>query len=328
MRPTESVGGSWLSFELNTGAFAFSVGGDVNERLEKGSGFAGQQMVVLPARIVERARQQKPLLRGLLVAGAGYFPKAAGHWRRRPTGLDQAILIYCARGGGWYEIGPQVGPVRAGDLLVVPPGLPHAYGANRSNPWTIHWVHAVGTNLPEYLRELGVSAQNPLVNVGENLQLVLLFNEALKCLERGFAFEHLLQASQAIGHLLSLIIQQCRQRRLPESDSLQKVARCIVHMSEHLDQPLKVSTLAALASLSPAHFTVLFKEQTGSAPRRYLHLLRMHQACRWLTGAALPVKEIAGRLGYQDPFHFSRQFKAFSGLPPSEYRLAQHERQA
>jgi AraC-like DNA-binding protein len=30
--------------------------------------------------------------------------------------------------------------------------------------------------------------------------------------------------------------------------------------------------------------------------------------------------EIAARLGYQDQFHFSRQFKAFQGLSPTEYR--------
>jgi AraC-like DNA-binding protein len=34
----------------------------------------------------------------------------------------------------------------------------------------------------------------------------------------------------------------------------------------------------------------------------------------------LNVKEIATRLGYQDQFHFSRQFKAFQGASPSEYR--------
>ena len=51
-------------------------------------------------------------------------------------------------------------------------------------------------------------------------------------------------------------------------------------MSEHLDQP-RVSALAALANLSPAHFTVLFKEQTGCCPRDYLHLLRIHRACQF-----------------------------------------------
>ena len=103
----------------------------------------------------------------------------------------------------------------------------------------------------------------------------------------------------------------------------QKVAEAIIYMSEHLDQPMRVSALAALANLSATHFSVLFKEQTGCSPRDYLHLLRIHSACQLLRTSNLNVKEIAARLGYQDQFHFSRKFKAFSGVPPSLYRATQ-----
>jgi AraC-like DNA-binding protein len=278
---------------------------------------------VLPDRVIATALRQKPLLRGLMAAGAGYFPKATGHLRRRAKGIDQAILIYCVKGSGWCELGGQLHPVHEGDLLVVPPGVPHAYGAHESSPWTIHWVHAVGANLGEYLRELGVTAQAPVVWMGEDLQLVLLFNEVVKTLERGVSFLNLLHASHTLAHLFSLLIRHRHERNRETSDAVQKVAQCIVYMSEHLDQPLRVTALAALANLSTAHFTALFKEQTGCSPRDYLHLLRIHKACQWLHTTTLNVKEIATRLGYQDQFHFSRQFKAFQGVAPSDYRASQ-----
>ena len=116
----------------------------VSEGVEKGSGFAGQQRVMLPQRVIEGALRHQPLLRGLLATGAGCFPKAAGHLRRRSEGIDQAILIYCVKGRGWCELGGQTHRVNAGDLLVLPPEVPHAYGAEASDPWTIHWIHAVG----------------------------------------------------------------------------------------------------------------------------------------------------------------------------------------
>jgi len=306
--------------QLNFPAFSGLMASVVDDRSEKGTGFEGQHQVRLPARMIASALREKPLLCGLLVTGAGYFPKASGHLRRRLAGIDEAILIYCVKGGGWYELGGQLRTLREGDLLVLPPGVPHSYGAHTSNPWTIHWVHAVGAHLPEYLNELGVSVQAPVLQLGDDLQVILLFSEVVKCLERRLDYLNLLHASHALAHLLALLVRHRHERQPACSDAVQKVAQSIIYMSEHLDHPLRVTELAALASLSPAHFAALFGEQTGCSPRDYLHLLRMHRACQLLRDTPLPIKDIAPRLGYQDPFHFSRQFKAFQGVSPSEYR--------
>lgn len=101
---------------------------------------------------------------------------------------------------------------------------------------------------------------------------------------------------------------------------MSKVAAAITHMTEHVEKPVKIGMLAELAGLSPSYFPLLFRQQTGCTPRAYLHLLWRHRAVEWLTTTRLMVKEIAGRLGYGDPFHFSRQFKTFSGLAPRDYR--------
>jgi AraC-like DNA-binding protein len=276
--------------------------------------------VLLPEAVVKPALRDKPLLRGLLAVGAGCSPRATGQLRRRAQGIGEALLVYCVKGGGWCELAGQLHTVRAGDLLVLPPGVPHTCGAHVSNPWTIHWAQAAGGNLREYLNELGVSAKAPLVWMGEDLQVARLFNEVLKTLEQGSSFLNLLHASHTLAHLLALMIRHRHERIRDTSDSVQKVAEGIIYMSEHLNEPMRVSALAALANLSPAHFTVLFKEQTGCSPRDYLHLLRIHSACQLLRSSALHVKEIASRLGYQDQFHFSRQFKAFQGVSPTEYR--------
>lgn len=276
--------------------------------------------LVLAQKTITAAMGSQPLLRGFMATGAGYLAKAAGHVRRRPKGVNQAVLIYCVKGGGWCELAGQFHTVRAGDLLVLPPDLPHACGAQATEPWTIHWAQAAGANLGAYLHELGVSAAMPVVWMGEDLQLTLLFNEVANCLSRESSSVNLLRASGALAHLVALMIGHRSERNRDSSDAAQKVAQSILYMSEHLSQPLRVTTLAALANLSPAYFTVLFKEQTGCSPRDYLHLLRIHHACQLLRRTNLSVKEIANQLGYQDPFHFSRQFKTFQGVAPSEYR--------
>jgi AraC-like DNA-binding protein len=112
---------------------------------------------------------------------------------------------------------------------------------------------------------------------------------------------------------------------LPEdgaSEAARKIEQSIAYMSQHLDQPLHVATLAARAGISPSHFFALFKRQIGCAPIDYFIHLRMQQACRLLDATTLNVKEVAAALGYDDQFYFSRVFKAINNMPPSRYRIA------
>lgn len=259
-------------------------------------------------------------MRGLLAVAAGFAPKQKARPSRPSTSGEQALFIYCVKGRGWCEAAGQLHTVRQGDLLLLSPGTPHNFGPQASAPWTVHWVRAVGEHVPEYLRELAVQPQHPLLRGAEDPQLIRLFSEILRSLQRGAAFSNLLQASHTLAYLLALLVQK-RQAAMPETgDAVQKVAGAIIYMSEHLAQPMRVSTLARLAGLSSDYFAQLFKALTGCPPRDYLHLLRIHRACRLLQTTALGVKQIADQLGYQDQFHFSRQFKAFQGSSPTQYR--------
>jgi AraC-like DNA-binding protein len=290
------------------------------DRPKKPEGFPGQRIVVLPRKVVARSLDHG-LLRGLLPTDAGYFPKAAGHYMERSVGVNEAIFIYCAHGRGWCDLGGQRHELTAGDLLVVPPGTPHVYGADEEHPWTISWVHVTGANLGLFLNELGVSLEHPVVYLGDDPQLLALFEEVLAVLEHGYAPAQLLYASQALAHLLGVMIWHRQQKWRGAPDPTQKINQSLAYMKQHLEKPLHVSTLAALVNLSPSHYTALFKQHTGYAPIDYLIHLRMHWACQLLDTTNLPVKTVAASLGYGDPLHFSRVFKAVNEVAPTEYRL-------
>ena len=51
--------------------------------------------------------------------------------------------------------------------------------------------------------------------------------------------------------------------------------------------------------------------------------LRYREACRLLKRTDKPVAAIATALGYTDPSHFSRAFRRWSGMRPSQYRTGQ-----
>jgi AraC-like DNA-binding protein len=286
---------------------------------QKAEGFTGQQIVVLPRSVVHNALHQNDLS-GLLATDVGFFPNATGHLRERVIGVDQAIFIYCTDGSGWCELSGERHVVGPGDLLVIPPEASHAYGADPRKPWSIYWVHVAGSSLKTMLPELAISADRPVVRIGQDPELGSLFGEIIDVLEHGYTQAHLVYSSRVLSHLLGLMIWR-RQQEWHGARPRQSMAQSIAYMKRHLRQRLRVSQLAAVANLSPPHFNVLFKRHTGYSPMDYFIRLRMHEACRLLDHTDLSVKQIAAALGYDDPFYFSRIFKALNDIAPSEYRM-------
>lgn len=58
----------------------------------------------------------------------------------------------------------------------------------------------------------------------------------------------------------------------------------------------------------------------GLSPKDYLDHYKIRLAQEQLVATTCTLAEIAGNLGYLDPFHLSRRFKALTGLSPREYR--------
>lgn len=289
------------------------------KKREKHEGFPGERLVVVPRPIVSAAIRQ-PLLRTLLPTDAGFYPRASRHQCTREKGCPEAVFIYCARGGGWCEIGSRRHEVREDQLLVIPPSTPHVYGAAKKEPWTIHWFHAIGTNVPYYLEKLEVTEQKPVVRLGGDVQLFSLFEDVLEGLEHGSTLKHLIYAAHSLTHLMGVILRHKDEFWRGEGDVKERVASSIGFMKEHLQEPLRIATLAAVVNLSRSHYTEIFRRVTGYAPLMYLNHLRMQRAVQLLNGSNLSIKAISEQLGFSDQFYFSRAFTKLHGHSPSEHR--------
>jgi AraC-like DNA-binding protein len=232
-------------------------------------------------------------------------------------------FLYCVKGVGWCEVEGRKAGIRRGDVVLVKPGKLPRFGFSAREPWTVHYVQAAGDLLSGYMDELALgSGPVTIWHVGIEPQITRLLNEVARGLVRSNDAGHFLGSAHALGSLIAALMQKRRSSPAQISHASDKVAEAINWMSEHLDEPLRVSGLARSAGLSPDYFSVLFRQQTGSSPREYLHLLRMHRARELLKSSALSIKEIARHIGYVDPFHFSRQFKTFEGVSPLRFRRA------
>ena len=275
--------------------------------------------MVVPRPVVEVALKH-PLLQNLLPTDAGFYPRARGHKCTRERGCPEAVWIYCAAGRGWCEIDSRRQEVSKDRLLVIPAGTPHVYGADQREPWTIHWFHAVGQNVPFYLERLGASRERPVVPLGGDVRLFSLFADVLEDLEHGSTLTHLIYAAHSLSHLMGVILRHKEEYGHGETDAKERTTRSIEFMKQHLREPLQIATLAAVVNLSRSHYTTLFRRVTGYAPLRYLNHLRMQRAVQLLNTTNLPIKEVSDQLGFSDQFYFSRAFTKMHGHAPSRHR--------
>ena len=78
--------------------------------------------------------------------------------------------------------------------------------------------------------------------------------------------------------------------------------------------------VSKVVDISPYYFSKLFKQETGENFIEYLTKVRMKNAEELLKDSSYSIKEICTASGYGDPNYFSRIFKKYEGVTPSEYR--------
>ena len=82
-----------------------------------------------------------------------------------------------------------------------------------------------------------------------------------------------------------------------------------------------VAWMADKLHFSVGYFGDLIKKETGQTAQQYIQNKIIDLAKQELLGSDLPVSEIASRLGFEYPQHFTRMFKKVTGMAPSEYRV-------
>jgi len=96
--------------------------------------------------------------------------------------------------------------------------------------------------------------------------------------------------------------------------------RGLSHVYEHLEQSISVADLARAVAVSPRTLQRGLKEAVGCSPRQFITAVKMHEAKRLLSEGEVRVAEVAYRVGFESADHFSRKFKSYYEVTPSQMR--------
>ncbi|MCX7709867.1 MAG: response regulator [Clostridia bacterium] len=122
--------------------------------------------------------------------------------------------------------------------------------------------------------------------------------------------------------LISILVQVSQEVNRKRTE---KISGIICEVKRYIEKSfcsnsLCLESVAELFKKSPPYLSKLFKEETGENFSDYITRLRMEKAKELLKDITVKAYEVGEKVGYADISHFSRKFKSYTGMSPSQFR--------
>ncbi len=115
-----------------------------------------------------------------------------------------------------------------------------------------------------------------------------------------------------LGHLPIAEVAATRRGGLPPG----LARRVCDYIESHLDEKIRLDSLAAMAGLSTYHFARAFHRSVGIPPHSYLLRRRVERVKQMVRDTQLPLSQIALATGFSDQSHLARHFRRQTGMSP------------
>lgn len=226
--------------------------------------------------------------------------------RRRRT-VPYANMIHFIESGQGFFNGMLL---HAGQGFVCRRNQCSVYQTLAEDPWTYSWINIVGDYAEQIINMLPL--QNDVFTWKPDTQLDIL-HEIPEASSNLYDKACELRCLGVFYRLASDLIETT------VSDKYDYVKQVQIFLKNNYDSNVSISRIAEELHISRAYLRNIFHARTGMSPQEYLMNLRMKRA-EFLLSRDYSVTEVAIAIGYDDVLQFSRMFKKYHKLSPTEYR--------
>ncbi len=220
---------------------------------------------------------------------------------------DSWEYIYCTAGGGAFIFADRILPYKKGDIVVIPPLVPHANDSQQG------------------FNNIHINMVSPILTLKEP---TIITDDSNQFLYNAFnaAFYHFYSDRKertaflsAYGNLISYYLISYQTGNI-RSSIVDEIEHSI--LNHYSDCDYKLDDYLESLPFSDDYLRKLFQKEFGVTPHQYLTNKRLQIAAEALlnaTGSGNSVADIALMCGFRDPLYFSRMFKKKYGVSPSQY---------
>ncbi|HHF4806682.1 TPA: cupin domain-containing protein [Haemophilus influenzae] len=269
-----------------------------------------------------------------------------GEWQisHQEKDAGKGIFHLIEQGECWLTLNEKQFHLKEGDVFFLPQNQPHSmhYSANKradiptkKSHQGLFELHQIGRGTPDlkmfcgnfyYQQDALLTASIPEylhINLCDTPihPLVQLFLQEAQKNDAGTK-----SVVDALSNVLLIyILRHAIQQNLIEQGILfalqdKRLNTALIAILQQPQNDWHIEQLAELATMSRANFIRVFQQQLGMSPGRFLTKVRLQSAAFLLKQSQQSVLAIALEVGYQSEAHFSKAFKNYYQLSPSQYR--------
>jgi len=260
-------------------------------------------------------------------------------WANPPKGFPPAHrhstfeMCFLLAGRCPFLLGEERRELKRGDMVVLSADAYHReLAAERCGPYRLLWLGCLKKSVTLHIQNHvgGGRFDNDLRitidDIPEALQIAETVDYELWAGRPG-AF-HRIQGMllQLFGILEGAWHEQNTPRpaaKTGEKTQKWRVKAAAEYVRDHFAHHLDLDEVAAHVGVSSTYLSALFTRALGRSFTDFLAACRLEEAERLLGDPALSVKEIAQRVGLDNPFYFSRLFRKHTGMSPRQFRQRQ-----
>jgi len=231
--------------------------------------------------------------------------------------LAEYQVVYITKGRGIFEMGGRTRVVVPGSVMIVFPGVRHFYKPEFEVGWTEYWVGFKGPYVDTLCRQGFLSPAKPLFEVGLQNSLLGIYSQIFELVRDQRPLYQVRASSLVLTLIAEILAHERKVVQYNHSEQLVEKARFL--MEENIYGEINLNVIAGLLGVSTSHLNEVFKSYTAMTPYQYFISIKIRRAKDLLESGDLPIKEVAFRLGFDDPYYFSRLFRKKAGLPPSKW---------
>ena len=271
----------------------------------------------IPKRVLKRARSQ-PFTQDFTVIEVGHLPYDRHSLTAPPRRHASKQLVFLTAGQVTLTLDGAPILLKERQALLLPAGSVYQYAPEQGSPWSAYWLKFEGSGTDKLLAWTPFPKQIPVVDCTALENIKRHFNAILNAMESGYTEHTTLQLSLALIKILISLHENPLDQK--NKGFRHQIEATMSQMREDLAAPKPLRHYAEKAGYSVTQFSYLFRQHTGTSPMNYLNELRIQKASEYLKNSDWSIKEIADKLGFEDPLYFSRNFRKCVGLAPSAYR--------